>query len=465
MKTFLNKDQIEYVFFHLNQSLDLDETISERFVFIRDSVDIKDYQHKIIFQLSQKALDISNVKWIEQIPILFPLSEEKIYYRVVNNNLVFTDDILKSSFYLLSGFQEYNCTEKDKYGRFPYAKSIQSTLGICNLPVVNYYFEQIIKGIEQFSFTEHFVVQRKKIFQNFGFMLTHDIDRVDAYNYYSVFYIFKQLIGLSEAEYDKTTTLRVFIVSLFYYVNIFSKKNSFWTFESMRKIETNNDFRSVFYVLRNEGKLDSRYSIKEKRISNLLDYLLADKCEIGIHGTMNSALQFESMKDALTELRQALNYEVVGCRQHYLQFHNPQTMLIQEQCKIQYDTTLCFAEHEGFRNSYCLPFKIYHFDEDRMIDVWEFPLNVMEVTLFGYRNMNYQEAQTSVLQLISEVKKFNGVFTLLWHNCFFDEFKYKGITAFYETLISAIRKENPLGITGKELLSKLNNGKQKVISH
>ena len=456
MKYYINKNKIDYVFYHLNQSVDLHEKIKERIVFVKDGEESNIYHGKLIFTLSESELGVPKIKWIENIPVLFPLSEENIFFRPRNGNIIFEDDIIKSAFYLLSGYQEYKSDDKDKYGRYPHRKSIQNIIGITDRPIVNYYFEQIIKAIELLCLQENIAFKKKKIFPKYGFMLTHDVDRVDAYNYYMTGYVFKQLIGLTAPEYDKFTTLRIFIISFFHYINIFSKVNPFWNFSFLRMVEKENNFRSVFYFLKNEGKSDSRYSIYEKRITDLIEYLKTENCEIGIHGTMNSALQYESMNNALSELKQVSKYDIVGCRQHFLQFHNPQTMLIQEKCKIKYDTTLCFAEHEGFRNSYCLPFKIYHFDEDRMIDVWEIPLNIMEVTLFSYRSLDFKDAEKSVLHLISEIEKFNGVFTLLWHNCFFDEYKYKGITTFYKNIVRTIKKSNPQNVTGDELLLILN---------
>jgi hypothetical protein len=455
MKGFISSKQIDYVLFHLGHSVEIHEKIRERIVFVRSSAEIQPLRNKIIFPLSDNELDITTIKWVDNIPILFPIAEDERFFTIENGNVIFTDDLLKSSFYLLSGCQEYRLEEKDIYGRFPFEKSLQHALGITDRPIVNYYFEQITNAIERFCEHEHIDFRRKQLFENFGFMLTHDVDRVDAYDYYRTAYTFKQLIGLAPSPYDTLTTLKVFAIALYHFVNIFSKTNTFWNFQFLRSIEKANGFRSVFYILKNEGKLDALYSIQEKRILELLEYLSSEHCEIGIHGTMKSALELESLRSALGELQQAANNDVVGCRQHFLRFYHPQTMLIQEQCGIKYDTTLSFAEYEGFRNSYCLPFKLYHFEEERMIDVWEIPLNVMEVTLFGYRNLSFEQAQERVDQLISEIQKFHGIFTMLWHNCFFDEFEHKGITAFYEKLIVSIKGKNPTNVTGIDALALL----------
>ena len=90
-----------------------------------------------------------------------------------------------------------------------------------------------------------------------------------------------------------------------------------------------------------------------------------------------------------------------------------------------------------------------------MINVWEIPLNAMDGTLFHYRNLNTQEALLSIKSLIEEIKKFNGVFTLLWHNDFFDEDRFLGIKSFYEDLIATFHKENCESLTGKEIIKKL----------
>jgi len=456
MHGFLNKNQLEYVLFHLNYVFHIHSDISKRFVFLKDTSEIENYQHRIIFVLSESKLDESRIKWINSIPILFPLSNEVSFYQINNNNLIFRDDILKSTFYLLSGYQEYRSDKKDKYGRFIFKESIQFKLRIIQKPVVNYYFEEISKGVELFSLRENISFQKRRLVENFGFILTHDIDRVDAYGYDMAGYIFKQLIGLRKRDYSLFQTLKKCIISFYYFVNILDKKNPFWTFPFLREVEKENGFKSVFFILRDEGKLDAKYSIFEKRMVELFQFLLSEGCELGIHGTMSSGLCYESMQTAIKELGNILNQRVSGCRQHYLQFHHPETFVIQEQCDIQYDSSLCFAEHEGFRNSYCLPFKSYHFDEDRMIHVWEIPLNIMDVTLFGYRKLTFDESLQKVIDLIAEVKKFHGVFTLLWHNCFFDEYQYKGITYFYKGLIREIKEENPQNLLGEELVLRLN---------
>ena len=425
-------------------------------IFIRDPSEIQKYSGKIIFPLSENELNEDYIIWNQSIPILFPNSTSCDFFTIQDNNLVFLHDLLKASFYLLSGYQEFVSDIKDEYGRFRYDQSIQYKLGIINKPIVNYYFNQISEGIEQFCTVQKIRFKRCNLFENFGFLMTHDVDRVDAYNYYEVGYQLKQLLGLSKRYYGLFKTFKVFLLSLFNYINVFSSRNPFWSFPHILDIENKHGIRSVFYFLKNEGKLDSNYSFKELRIKNLITELIDAGCEVGIHGTMNSSLNLESMRSAINELESVCNQSIIGCRQHFLQYHNPQTSIIHEQCNLKYDSTLSFAEHEGFRNSYCLPFKLYNFEKDCIYNVWEYPLNIMEVTLFGYRRLSFDNALDSIRNCIHEIQKFNGLFTVLWHNCFFDEFIYPGITVFYDQLMAHIMKENPQSLTGSELIPILN---------
>ena len=121
-----------------------------------------------------------------------------------------------------------------------------------------------------------------------------------------------------------------------------------------------------------------------------------------------------------------------------------------------YDTSLGYADREGFRNSYCLPFRPYNHQEDRMYDTWEIPLTVMDVTLFQYRKLKFDQALCSVRELLKEVNKFQGVFVLLWHNGQNDEFLMPGISQFYLDLLAAIAEREPENLQGPQIIERLN---------
>jgi hypothetical protein len=163
------------------------------------------------------------------------------------------------------------------------------------------------------------------------------------------------------------------------------------------------------------------------------------------------------MDSSLANLKEASGAAIVGNRQHRLLWVHPDTASIESKAGLQYDSTLGFAAHEGFRNSYCYPFRIFDFTNDTTLDVWEFPLNVMDGTLLSYRNLPNEEALQKCKDLIQEVKKFGGLFTLLWHNSFFDEDVYPGVQKLYKDILKAASEQDPECILGHELLSRMKN--------
>ena len=61
----------------------------------------------------------------------------------------------------------------------------------------------------------------------------------------------------------------------------------------------------------------------------------------------------------------------------------------------------------------------------------------------------------SIENLLSEVVKFKGVFSLLWHNSFFNEWEFPGITAHYIRVLDRIKALGLEGITGTEIIRRM----------
>lgn len=457
MDQYLSTNQIDYVLYHLNMIVDLNSEIKERFVFVKNRSKIKSYTNRIIFMLSDKDINYENLKTINEIPVLFPISESQEFYEFINTNLIFSDDLLKSAFFLLSGYQEYKSLYRDSLDRYPYEKSIQAKLKIIHKPVVNYYFEFIHNGIQEYCLTNNIRFRKKeKIFSDFGFLLSHDIDRVDYYDIYFLGYKIKELLGLVDRRYPWFVSLKLLCKGIQQFFKFRNKENPYWDFDFHLNLEKDNSIKSTFYFLQKDQKhVDSYYSFDEPRIIKLIKNLELNGCEVCLHGAVRTATNRELMDEHYRKLSQIYGTNIRGIRQHRLIFEMPVTSLIQKEVGLKYDSSLGFAAHEGFRNSYCLPFKLFDFENDRIIHHWEFPLLVMDVTLFEYRKLNFGEAKSVINTLLSEVKKFHGIFTLLWHNGYFDENRHPGITEFYLNLIKEISSQNAQSVLGTELLDRL----------
>jgi len=355
----------------------------------------------------------------------------------------------------LSGYQEHNSDNLDGFGRFTFKNSVQEKLGIVEKPIVNYYFKILESALQEFLQLQNIKLKQKVFFKKFAFFLTHDIDNIDFYTFNHLLYKVKETFGLVKSYYNIKTNIKHILKTSFELLKFSKKQNPAWNFNYLRDIEKQNNFRSAFYFLQKDKKHhDSNYHYSEKRIHSLFQYLINEDCEIGLHGTVASVTNEKKLGQIINNINSNLRNPVTGIRQHRLLYKLPKTTLIHEKVGLKYDTSLSYAEHEGFRNSFCLPFKPYDFGTDRMINVWEIPLNAMDVTLFHYRELKNSDALRSIMNLISEIKKFNGVFTLLWHNDFFDNDRYPEIKQFYETLLSYIKSEEPDNYLGYEIIQK-----------
>jgi hypothetical protein len=457
MTGLLNEAQIEYVLYHLNHHVKTLGSVRERFVFLSDqSASEADHVGKVIFKLSPHPINQSFK--VGEIPVLFPLSDKKSFYEIdTKGSLIFQHDILKCVFYLLSGYQEYaNQSSKDALSRFSFTDSIQHKLGCTAKPIVNYYFQSIVEALEIFCAKNQITFQREKLFENFGFQLSHDIDVVDLYTYNYVVYKIKEIVGLRKSKLSFGLNSKLFVKGLLKYAGISKRDNPHWNFDYLLRLEDRHRLKSIFFFLDQGVKnSDAAHAFEEQRIVDLFSTLKAGGHEIGFHGPVRSVTDAEIMKTSLKRLEAAAGSSIKGSRQHRLLWKHPETAKIQQQNGFRYDSTLGFAAHEGFRNSYCYPFKLYDFEADRIINMWEVPLMVMDSTLFSYQRYSVAKAFSACEGLVEEVQKFGGVFTLLWHNSFFDEDTYPGVTKFYETLLQRISEKEPENILGLELCKRM----------
>ena len=248
MKGPLNEIQIAYLLEHLGHHAGMGEKLLANLNYGPKSGDTSN--PGIYFPASEKSLDLEQVIHIEDLPVLYPVSEEKeAFYSFQGDQLIFHHDLLKSAFHLLSGFEEFKNGALDQYGRFPYKESLPFKLGITGKPVVNYYFEIILKGVEEFARKNNLPFNRNPVFKGPVLMLSHDIDRTLGYGFFETGFKFKQLLGLAESTLSRKETIKDAFNSLFHFLNPFSRKDPYWTFETLMKWEEDRNFRGTYYFL------------------------------------------------------------------------------------------------------------------------------------------------------------------------------------------------------------------------
>jgi peptidoglycan/xylan/chitin deacetylase (PgdA/CDA1 family) len=404
----------------------------------------------LLFPLSEKPLDESGIFSIREIPVLFPCSESGQWYSVEGKRVRFHHDILKSAFYLLSGFQEYISNERDIHGRYPWKSSIQYRLGITGKPVVNYYFTVIFEAFGEFCKLNGLLF-RWNVRESPVLFLSHDVDRVSKYTFRNLAYAGLQLFGLKPADRSfsrRLKTLADYARGIFLF-----RRDPYWNFDELLEMEKQLNIFSTWYFLEKTRKDDSRYHFNDRKIRTLVAKLTSAGHEVGLHGTLESSEDADAMATGIQRLNAICDLPVTGIRQHYLRYSYPATARIQANAGLEYDATMGFAEQTGFRNSYASPFRLYDFEKDQPLDMWQLPLHVMDVTLLGYMSIPLSAVIENIRPLLQEVIRFGGVFSLLWHNCNLDEEELPGINAIYRQLLNEITESGFRSLTGRQVIS------------
>ena len=354
-------------------------------------------------------------------------------------------DLVSAAFYLLSGWQEYFSDERDQHGRFPYAASVQQQYGFVALPVVNYYFDVLKTAVE------HVTGQTLKprtwgTGAAFAAIVTHDIDNLRS-----------AWKAPAKADLRAGRLLR-FGRRLWQRL---ARPDAWDNLEAVAATVAEYGARSTFFILPEhrpgpDGTPNADYRLTPQ-LRQRLQRLQRQGHEIGLHASIGTATHLPSF---LLEKETRLGLAAAGNRFHYLRWEPRQTPALLEaavETGLRYDSTLGFAEHFGFRNSYCHPFYPFNFANGTAHSFLEIPLNVMDATLHhpNYLQLSAAEILPALQPMLAEVKKFGGVTTLLWHNDHFDPANTVTGPRQFAELLNYLQASGAAFLTGSQILTEL----------
>ena len=169
-------------------------------------------------------------------------------------------------------------------------------------------------------------------------------------------------------------------------------------------------------------RFDRRYSLAEPVIERMLARIHGRGHEIGLHPSYATFRDANLLRQEADRLRQAMTrmgirQVALGGRQHYLRWETPTTAGAYEAAELSYDATLSFADRAGFRCGTCHEFPFFDVQARRSLHLIERPLVVMEGTVIDVMRLGHSDkALELMLRLKETCRRFEGTFTLLWHN-------------------------------------------------
>ncbi len=310
-------------------------------------------------------------------------------------------DIISSTFFMLSRWEEYVNTVRDQYDRFPAKASLAYKQGFLHRPVVNEYIELVWNMLSFLGIKQ----ERKK--HEFKIIPTHDIDFLT--------YPKKKWIHLIHSKFIKheKNALQK------YHKNI--QKDPYDIYEYLMDLSEAMNTKSHFYFMGGRySKYDTQSYLHKKRFYDLISQIKSRGHIIGFHGSYNSSTNTQLFGKEKDKLEEIIHVPLNEGRQHYLRFRNPDTWSIWEDNNMHIDSTLGYADQVGFRCGICYDYPVFHIIEQKTLHLYERPLIIMEVTLVNYQKQTVDQALKTLLEYKKKIARYNGNFVLLWHNSSFN---------------------------------------------
>lgn len=314
--------------------------------------------------------------------------------------VLFEGDIVSTIFFWLSGWQEVYSLERDRFGRFPYAASLQARLGCIALPVADMLLETLRLWLEDSS-----GVSLVRHPSRPPLAVSHDVDHLQGG--------WKAMARYHWRAKRRVAAVRAISNHLTLGPDPFDNLPA--VAEIVRQ-ETNTS--STFYFLGARGKHplgpNADYDVTSAGVQQRIRELERLGCSVGLHASFGTSTNPEQLREELEKLP----HLITGVRFHYLCFDPVETPRILAQVGATHDATLGFAERAGFRHGTAHPFWLYDFARQRAHRTIYYPLHAMDVT---FANVAYQftpapDIPYRIAELARAAQLCGGTFHLLWHN-------------------------------------------------
>ncbi|PHM26219.1 polysaccharide deacetylase family protein [Xenorhabdus budapestensis] len=339
-----------------------------------------------------------------------------------NQSAIINYDILGLIYWMLNRLEEIGRTDLDNHQRFPAIASHAYKYGYLERPIVDEWLHILGQVIQK-------VWPNLKLRKHeFNIKISHDVDTPSLYAFQPWSSIGRIMAGHLIKRHD----LKAFINAP--YIKLASQKklhsaDIYNTFNWLMTISENNKLQSAFYFIcgRTDTSKDADYEPDHPIIRDLMRRIHARGHEIGLHpsySTYQKPYLIDSEAKRLKRIcdEEGIKQSVWGGRMHYLRWEHPTTLQAWNDAGMDYDTTLGYADHPGFRCGTCYEYPGFNPMTQEILKIQIRPLIVMECTILTsrYLNMGYSQAAYDKIEKIkSTCRKVSGCFTLLWHNSSF----------------------------------------------
>lgn len=317
-------------------------------------------------------------------------------------------DLVTLPFFLLSRYEETYHKDLDKHQRFPYHNSLTFLYQFIDYPIIDEYALTLREWT-----CRHFPNLQPKA--NKGkLLLTHDIDILFRFGNWA-----KNLRTIIGGDLIARHSFSMMVKSCKQlkrcWQNRFLDPYIIAIANLMQLLPEDGD-EIFFFKALCDGEKDCTYDINSKEVRYLLQTIIGNKKQVGLHGSYDSYNQTDLFQREKERIDRCSAQPIKLHRQHFLRFNAIVTPKIWEEAGITDDYTLGYAEQEGFRCGTCHPFPLYDLTNDQPLKVMEHPLIAMDTTFIIHRRQNITATYQKLCQLLQTCLDAEGECTLLWHS-------------------------------------------------
>jgi len=380
-------------------------------------------------------------------------------------------DLVASAFVLLTCWDEHACRERDRFGRLPYSASVFAANPALRIerPAVDTYVE-ILRSVLVPRLVELAAAPLPEAGwmwgdgglgpgssgARFAVALTHDVDNLWRWTPAGLRGAARAVARALRHGHAGAAVHEVRDVVDWLVIHLPRGTDPYWTFLSILEGEDARRLSSTFYVIaRHTAAVDGgQPETYARRIPDVLELLARGRREVGLHGNDADRLGAQPVAQDRADLALRAGQEVGGMRYHYLRCLYHETLTFLEQAGFAHDSSLAFAEHEGFRCGTSFPFHPYSLDEERPLQLIELPLALMDTTLQGarYRALEAPQAEAASQDVLDRARSAGGGIAMLWHNVRFDRRAAAGYDDVYWRLVDRAKADGAFVGSAGELV-------------
>lgn len=314
-------------------------------------------------------------------------------------------DITASVFFMLTRWEENVNPVRDGHARFPGKESVAYKYHFLRRPVVNEYAEMILNMLRAIGY------RGDVEYQGFALCLTHDVDylsdRVTLFG------------ALKRSAYQLLKRRDVKKA-----VNEFSRalRDSYNLYDFFMDVSESAGVKSHFYFMAESadtGKPDGTGYLALPWFGRVIDNVKSRGHIAGFHASYFTFGNPGRFREETARLSQTAGMSMKEGRQHFLRVSVPETLRMWNDGGYETDSSLGYADVDGFRCGTGCEFQFYDYKERRELSVRERPLVVMDCSLRGYQNLSDEEFGEALRNYISLGKRYGMPVTFLFHNSFF----------------------------------------------